>query len=185
MRYLALLKPLLMLVAALFGIFIGGRQIYVFLTEKQPAAFTAENFAARYSGQQWVSVTGKLAVDARAVMPGSGNFANLYVPLVPAAWQRQEPVHVIVGVDSVPAGGVDAWAQRAASQQQVTITGMIRPLGGLNYGYVFPRLKFEQPTITINENTEPHPPWGMSVILAICLLLGGMAAFWIARVLRA
>ena len=117
-------------------------------------------------------------------MPGGGRFANLYVPLAPANWQPHEPVHVVVGVDGVPAGGVDAWAQEAAAQGQVTITGMIRPLGGLNYGYVFPRLKFAQPTITINQNTAPHPPWGMSIFLAICLVLGGCSGYRIARVLR-
>jgi hypothetical protein len=184
MRYLALIKPLLLLVGALVGVFMGGRQVYVYLTEKEPAAFTADNFAAQYAGQQWVSVTGRLAVDARAVMPGRGRFANLYVPLVPPDWQRQEPVHVVVGVDGVAAGGADAWAQGAAAQDQVTITGMIRPLGGLNYPYVFPRLKFAAPTITINQNTEPHAPWGMSVFLAICLCLAAWSGFWIFRVLR-
>jgi hypothetical protein len=184
MRYLALIKPSLLLLGALFGIFIGGRQVYVYLTEKQPTAFTAENFAAQYAGQHWVSVTGRLAVDARSVMPGGGRFANLYVPLVPADWQRQDPVHVVIGVDGVAAGGVDAWAQGAAAQDEVTITGMIRPLGGLNYPYVFPRLKFAAPTITINENTAPIPPVGMSVFLAICLCLAAYSGYWIFRVLR-
>jgi hypothetical protein len=117
-------------------------------------------------------------------MPGGGRFANLYVPLVPSDWQRVDPVHVVVGVDGVPAGGVDAWALNAAAQGEVTVTGMIRPLGGLNYGYVFPRLNVARPRITINENTAPLPPWGMSIFLAICLLLGGYASYWIVRILQ-
>jgi hypothetical protein len=184
MRYISLIKPSLMLVAALVGIFFGGRQVYIYLTEKQPAVFTAENFADQYSGQQWVSVTGRLAVDSRSVMPGRGRFASLYVPLVPPDWQRQDPVHVVVGVDGVAAGGVDAWAQGGAARDQVTITGMIRPLGGLNYPYVFPRLEFARPTITINENTSPIPPVGMSIFLAICLVLAAISGFWIVRLLR-
>jgi hypothetical protein len=184
MRYVALIKPSLMLVAALVGIFFGGRQVYIYLTEKRPATFTAENFADQYAGQQWVSVTGRLAVNSRSVMPGGGRFANLYVPLVPANWQRQDPVHVVVGMDGVAAGGVDAWAQGAAGQDQVTITGTIRPLGGLNYPYVFPRLKFARPTITINQNTAPVPPVGMSVFLAICLVLAAISGVWIVRLLR-
>ena len=185
MRFLVLIKPSLLLLGALFGALISARQVYIFLTEKQPAAFTAENFAAEYAGQQWISVKGKLAVESRSLMPGRGNFANLYVPLVPADWQRGEPVHVVVGVDGVPPGGVDAWAQRAAAQDEVTITGMIRPLGGLNYSYVFPRLKFAAPTVTINENGAPQPPVLMGGFVAICAVLCLFAGWRIATVLRA
>jgi hypothetical protein len=184
MRYLVAIKPALFLVGALIGIFFGGRQVLIYLTEKQPAKFTTENFAAQYGGQQWVSVTGRMAVDSRALMPGRGRFENLYVPLVPAEWQKQQPVHVVVGVDGVPAGGVNQWEQAAKARGEVTITGMVRPLGGLNYPYVFPRLKFARPTITINENTQPQPPLLMSVFLAICLLIGGIAAWRVAMLLR-
>ena len=184
MRYLTLIKPLLMFLAATIGAVMGGRQVYIFLTEKQPAAFTAGNFAATYRGQQWISVTGRMAVDSRAVMPGRGRFENLYVPLVPADWQRQQPVHVVIGVVGVPAGGVNSWEQAAEARGEVTVTGMVRPLGGLNYGYVFPRLKFAQPTVTINENTAPHAPLGMGIFMAICLVFCAISGSWIFRILR-
>jgi hypothetical protein len=185
MRFLILIKPLLLLVAALFGILIGARQVYIFLSEKQPTAFTAENFAAEYGGEQWISVTGRLAVEELAEMPGrGGRVASFYVPLVPRDWQRQEPVHVVAAPSRVPVGGVNAWAQAVNSQEQVTVTGTIRPLGGLNYGYVFPRLKFARPTVTINENTQPHPPWGMGFFLAICLVLCVFASWRVASALR-
>ena len=185
MRFLLIIKPLLLLVAALFGVFIGARQVYIFLSEKQPTAFTAENFAAEYGGEQWISVTGRLAVEHLAEMPGrGGRVASFYVPLVPPDWQRQQPVHVVAAPQRVPVGGVRGWAQAVDPQEQVTVTGTIRPFGGLNYGYVFPRLKFGKPIVTINENMQPHPPWIMGFFLAICLVLLAVAGWRIASVLR-
>ena len=186
MRYLTLVKPLLMFVAALIGVVMGGRQVYIYLTEKQPTVFTAENFAATYRGQQWISVTGRPAVEALAEMPnhGPGRFANVFVPLVPQNWQRPDPVHVVLAPSEIPAGGVNAWAQAAEARGEVTITGMVRPLGGLNYGYVFPRLKFASPTVTINENAAPQPPLGMGIFMAICVVLCAISGWWIFRILR-
>lgn len=185
MRYLVLIKPLLLLVGALFGVLIGGRGVLIYLTEKEPTAFTAEDFGSEYGGQAWVSVRGRLAAEAKAVLPSRGRFANLYVPLVPADWQRADPVHVVVAVDRVAPGGVEAWAQGAAAQDEVTITGMVRPLGGLNYGYVFPRLQFAQPTITINEDSQPLPPWGTGFVAVICVALAVYGGRTIVLLLRA
>jgi len=177
-RFLVLVKPLLLFIAALFGVILGSRQVYIFLSEKQPTAFTAENFAAQYGGQQWISVTGRLAVEELAEMPAhAGPLANFYVPLVPQDWQRQEAVHVVAAPSRIPAGGVNGWAQAVDPQEIVTVTGVVRPLGGLNYGYVFPRLKFARPTVTINENAQPHPPLGMGFFLAVCLVLGAFAGW--------
>lgn len=185
MRYLVVIKPLLLFVAGLFGIFVGGRQVLIYLTEKQPTAFTAENFAAQYAGQQWISVTGRLAVDEMAQMPGHNRprLASVYVPLVPRDWKRQDPVHVVAAPSDVPAGGANAWAQAMGAQNQVTVTGMVRPFGGLNYGYVFPRLKFESPTVTINQDARPLPPWGVGVFLAICLVLCAISGRYVVRAL--
>jgi hypothetical protein len=177
MRYLAAVKPLLLLIAALFGVLMSARQVYVSVTEKEPTEFTAENFAAQYAGQQWISVKGRLAVEAQAMMPShrAGGAPSVYIPLVPENWQPQDTVHVIVAPHGAGGGNFPG---------QATVTGVVRPLGGLRYGYVFPRLKFASPTVTINENSQPMPPWGMGGFLALCLALCAFAGWRVATLLR-
>jgi len=177
MRFLAAVKPLLLLVAALFGVFVSARQVYVSVMEKQPTEFTAENFAAQYAGQQWIRVKGRLAVEAQAMMPShrAGGPASVYIPLVPENWQPQDSVHVIVAPQGAGVGNFPG---------RVTVTGVVRPLGGLRYGYVFPRLKFASPTVTINEDSQPHPPWGMGFFLALCVALCVFSAWRVASALR-
>jgi hypothetical protein len=177
MRYLAAVKPLLLLVAALLGVFISARQVYVSVMEKQPTEFTAENFAAQYTGQQWIRVKGRLAVEAQAMMPShrAGGPASVYIPLVPENWQPQDTVHVIVAPQVAGAGNFPG---------RVTVSGVVRPLGGLRYGYVFPRLKFASFIVTINENSQPLPPWGMGIFLALCLALCVFSTWRVASALR-
>ncbi|HEX5103449.1 MAG TPA: hypothetical protein VFV87_06540 [Pirellulaceae bacterium] len=186
MRFLVAIKPLLVLIGAIFGAAVGGRQVYIYWTERRPTPFMAESFAAEYAGQQWVSVTGRMAVEARSEMPNHSRpgWVSVYVPLVPPDWQRQDPVHVVASSAAMPAAQANAWAQTLGGQDQVTFTGVIRPLGGLNYPYVFPRLKFARPTITINENTQPAAPWGMTAFLTICLVIGALAAWRVWWLLR-
>jgi hypothetical protein len=187
MRFLLVIKPAILFLGGFIGLVVGGRQIWIYLNEKEPAAFTAENFAAQYAGQQWVSVTGRVAVEARSQMPNNGRpgWVSLYAPLVPQDWQRQDPVHVVVSAAAMPAGRANGWRQNDGAVKETTVTGMIRPLGGLNYAYVFPGLKFSRPTITINENTKPHAPWMMSAFVAICLIVCTISGWRISLALRA
>ena len=48
-----------------------------------------------------------------------------------AGWQRAQPVHVVVAPQLVPAGGVNAWKAGIDPAREVTVTGIVRPLGGL------------------------------------------------------
>ena len=176
MNILRLIGCLLVLGGCAFGAYRAVTGINISLSEKEPTKFEIETFAQSYNGQQWVEVTGYLALEQQDVREstykhhaGKGYY-YVKVPLVGEDWKPSDPVHVVAcyGPTTGPIG---------EEPQPTAIRGQVSP-GGWDAGKIFPNLKLVEPAIWINEGTEPSGPAGMIAFLVICLI-GIALALWL------
>lgn len=185
MRYLSLIKPALLLLAALFLLWRGSEELLIALFERAPTKVAVANFEQSYRGQRWVEVEGILATD-RALIEASRHEAHegkdlvyLHVPMVPPGWKPTDPIHVVAICGPGPSANANGWLAQHRGRP-FTITGVVAP-SGYDAQRQFPRLTFAPNVVVVNQGTEPVSPWLALFLVALAVFL----LIWSGRALRA
>jgi hypothetical protein len=157
------------------------------LLQSEPARYSVDTFAADYRGEQWLEVTGFVALDhlktssSHGTMKGKAHIVS--VPLVPRDWKPTDPVHVCVRFDDVPIHNFEAWKQ-GKRNRPIRVAGRIQTLGGPPYNDLFPRLTFERPTVNVIADYDPDPLWVIGIMLVVGLLYAYFGGKCVLRLLR-
>jgi hypothetical protein len=170
--------------ASPFFIHIAWRNLDTVLSEQRPTPFQAERFSDDYRGQRWLHVEGRLAAEYADVKVNYQNkeFSHVHVPLVPLDWEPDQVVHV-VGTFSMRNSEVDRWIEKTLRSPQHTLTGMVGPLGPMRYGDMFPKLRFEEPVVYINDGGTPGDPTFNFLFLGFTIVLLVGSWWWLAALL--
>jgi hypothetical protein len=183
-RFLESFKLLIYLVACLYAGYRGISEARIALTETQPAAFTAANFAQQHQNQQWIEVLGRVAVEHRHVRPSTykaheGKYlAYVTVPIVPEKWTAENLVHVLATFGPMSQASVDGWAKGVTAKPQ-RVRGQLRPGGFRDPQSMFPNLNLSPTYVTINEGTSPKHVGSMMAFVGLMIVSGGL---FIARI---
>lgn len=150
-----LVKLFIAVIASPFLVDMAATSLATALSERAPTAFQVEQFADGYDGQRWLSIEGRLLVDYADVRASNNDFVHVHVPLVSSDWNPRQAVHVI-GTFVMPQSAMKAWVKRISEEPRYTLTGTV--FGPMRYWDMFPRLRFEEPIVYINNRDSPASP---------------------------
>lgn len=170
-----------------FGLYLGIRDLRIALAEDEPTGFEAATFAERYDEQQWLEVSGRVAVEHESVKPSTNrahagrDLAYVTAPVVAPDWDPTQPVHVLATFGPFTREQLAAWAADVASVERVR--GQIRPIPLKDGPERFAPLELGAPLVVINEGTEPSR--GAALLFSgIMLGVGGLAWYLLVLGLR-
>ncbi|EDM78149.1 hypothetical protein PPSIR1_34567 [Plesiocystis pacifica SIR-1] len=170
----------MVLFGTIFGALIGSWDVYVALSEKQPTRLEAHEFGARYGGEQWLEVRGRLAVEHAHLRRSTHdahvdeNLGYLHVPVVAQGWRPEDRVEVLATFGPVDMNAAPDWEQLCPGPS--CVTGQVRRAAMKDLDTRFPGLRFRDPPVIVNVGTEPSPPLlmaGFTLFMLICALFAG------------
>ena len=197
MRYVKIAEVLLYLVGFCFGAYRATQELTISAKEKTPTRFTADRFAKQYQGQQWISVTGRVAIEHKFVRQSTHqahrgkNWVYITAPIVGRDWDQETPVHVLATFGPMARREIPRWEQRwkppvpAVPALRRSVRGQLRPGGFRDLASMFPGIQFGEPLVTINEGTEPKGGASMVFFLVLMVVMGWLMAAKIRRLWRA
>ena len=184
---LSYVKLALLALGCVFGLYIGVRDLSVALAEDEPTVFEAATFAERYHEQQWIEVSGRVALEHGIVEPSDNRvhagrgLSYVSAPVVAPDWDPTQPVHVLATFGPFTREGAAAWSRDIASVERVR--GRIRPVPLGDGPERFAPLELGTPLVVINEGTEPS--LGAALLFSgFMLVFGGLAGYALLLALR-
>jgi hypothetical protein len=179
------LKLTVYAVGAAFGTWRVVHDLATTHAEAAPTVLQMDRFADGYRGQQWLDITGRLAVGEHVVRPSGSkvhqgkSLVYIYVPLVEPDWQPRDPVRMVAVLGPVPAAQAEQVVRGRASQPSVN--GVLAPAGAFDAKRLFPSLNLADPVRFLNEGTAPIDRETGYFLLVV---FGGMACFCTVRGLQ-
>ncbi|MEM9074980.1 MAG: hypothetical protein AAGE52_41170 [Myxococcota bacterium] len=174
---LAYIKLVMLGFGSIFGLFLGGRELLVTLSEPEPTRITAAEMPEHYRGQRWLAVRGRVAVEHRALEPSTHrthagrDLYYLYVPVVPERWEATQPVSVLATFGPFSHAEAEAWRPPETVVQGTLRTGVLDPVRER-----FPALHLTDELVVLNAGSTPTSLGGALFFFAL-MLFGALVAW--------